>query len=282
MRHISLKASNKDALEAWLKKSKEILDELKAEPDAQLRKAIIRRKRSHWRDGGLLDFLKGLSNGKCWYTEARFTAEYPQLEHFRPKSCARNEDWDKCHEGYWWLAFDIENYRLSKPMPNTRKGSYFPLRERAMAVCGPGIAVTRESPMFLDPSNEDDAELIGFNSLGQPEPCREPAVDLDAWDKLRIEFSIKRYGLDDRELCEQRKALWVAISAMFDEYATFGLKAKRERCLESAGKAKQIKTELRKYLEPKREFTALIRDCFNTHKVGRSLYPQLSAVQVAA
>ena len=282
MRHIPLEASNKDALAAWLEKSKEILDELKAEPDAQLRKAIIRRKRSHWRDGGLLDFLKGLSNGKCWYTEARFTAEYPQLEHFRPKSCARNEDWDKCHEGYWWLAFDIENYRLSKPMPNTRKGSYFPLRERAMAVCGPGIAVTRESPMFLDPSNEDDAELIGFNSLGQPEPCREPAVDLDAWDKLRIEFSIKRYGLDDRELCEQRKALWVAISAMFDEYATFGLKAKRERCLESAGKAKQIKTELRKYLEPKREFTALIRDCFNTHKVGRSLYPQLSAVQVAA
>ena len=282
MRHIPLKASNKDALEAWLKKANEILDELKAEPDAQLRKAIIRRKRSHWRDAGLLDFLKGLSNGKCWYTEARFTAEYPQLEHFRPKSCARNEDWGKCHDGYWWLAFDIENYRLSKPMPNTRKGSYFPLRERAMAVCGPGIAVTRESPMFLDPSNEDDAELIGFNSLGQPEPCREPAVDLDDWDKLRIEFSIKRYGLDDRELCEQRKALWVAISAMFDEYATFGLKAKRERCLESAGKAKQIKTELRKYLEPKREFTALIRDCFNTHKVGRSLYSQFAAVQMAA
>jgi len=136
--------------------------------------------------------------------------------------------------------------------------------------------------MFLDPSNEDDAELIGFNSLGQPEPCREPAVDLDDWDKLRIEFSIKRYGLDDRELCEQRKALWVAIRSMFDEYARFGLKAKRERCIESAGKAKQIKTELRKYLEPKREFTALIRDCFNTHKVGRSLYSQFAAVQMAA
>lgn len=87
--------------------------------------------------------------------------------------------------------------------------------------CEPGIAITQESPMFLDPSNEDDAALIGFNSLGQPEPCREPAVDLNHWDKLRIEFSIEHYGLNDRELCEQRKALWVAISAMFDEYAKF-------------------------------------------------------------
>lgn len=282
MRYIPLKESKKEVLEDWLKKSNTILDEMKNEVDSRKRKAIIHRNKQHWRNGELLEFLKSLSDGKCWYTEARFSAEYPHLEHFRPKSCARNENWEKCHEGYWWLAFDIENYRLSKPMPNTRKGTYFPLRELAMAVGVPGIAVTRESPMLLDPSNEDDATLIGFNSLGQPEPCCEPAVDLDDWDKLRVEFSIQCYGLDDQDLCDQRKALWVSIKAMFDEYAEVGLKAKRERCIESAGKTMQIKKELSKFLDPRHEFTALIRDCFTSHKVGRFLYPPLSTIEMTA
>ncbi len=282
MRYIPLKEATKEALELWLQKSNRILEEMKNESDVKKRKAIIHRNKAHWRNADLLDFLKKLSDGKCWYTEARFIAEYPHLEHFRPKCCARNEDWAKCHDGYWWLAFDIENYRLSKPVPNTRKGAYFPLRELAMAVCEPGVAVTLESPLFLDPANEDDAALIGFNSLGQAEPCKEHPVGLDEWDIRRIEFSINRYGLDDKDLCDQRKALWVSICAMFDEYAEFGLKAKREQCIESAGKAKQIKKELRKFLDPKIEFTGLIRDCFMEHTVGRSLYPHLLALQMAA
>ncbi|MBF6042309.1 hypothetical protein H8F22_25870 [Pseudomonas sp. P154a] len=278
MRYIALQESNKDALKAWVIRSNELLEEMKAEPNAKKRKAIIHRNKAHWREFGLLEFLKTLSNGKCWYTEARFTAEYPHLEHFRPKSYARQVSGVICHDGYWWLAFDIENYRLSKPMPNTRKGTYFPLRDHAMAVCKPGIAVTRESPMFLDPSNEDDVALIGFNALGESEPCKEPPIDLDEWDKLRVAFSIQRYGLNDKDLCDQRKALWISINAMFDEFAVFGLKAKRECCIESAGKAKQIRAELKKFLNPSNEFTALIRDCFKSHQVGRSLYPQLSAM----
>ncbi len=282
MRYIPLKEKAKENLVNWLEKSNALLEELKAEPDAQKRKAIIHKNKRHWRDETLLNFLKALSDGKCWYTEARFSAEYPHLEHFRPRSCARNEDWEKCHDGYWWLAFDINNYRLSKPMPNTRKGSYFPLRERGQAVCEPGIAVTRESPMFLDPANEDDTNLISFNALGQPEPNPEPPIDLDEWDRKRIEFSIKCYGLDNTDLCEQRKALWRSITAMFAEYSKNGLKAKHERCIESAGKAKQIKAELKKFLDPKHEFTVLIRACFLAHKVGKSLYPQLLQINQAA
>jgi len=269
-------------LEVWLNKSNEILDELTNEPDSKKRSVIIHRNKKHWRDADLLEFLKTLSYGKCWYTEARFTAEYPQLEHYRPKSHARDENWKRCHEGYWWLAFALENYRLSKPMPNAKKGTYFPLRERAMAVNTPGVSVTRESPLLLDPSNEGDAELISFNALGQPEPCPEPPVDLDVWDRQRIEFSIKRYGLDDAELCDQRKALWVTIDSMLNECVANMVKAKRERCVESAGKAKQLKAELRKYLLPEQEFTGVIRDCFQNSKSGRSLYPQLIMIQQAA
>lgn len=282
MRYIPLSQINKNTLQTWQDKSEQILEQLKTEADPKMRKVIIHRNKKHWRDPELLNFLRQLSDGKCWYTEARFTAEYPHLEHFRPKSCARNENWEKCHDGYWWLAFDIDNYRLSKPIPNVCKGTYFPLRENAMAVTTVGISVSRESPLLLDPANEDDVALISFNALGMPEPCKEPPIDLDDWDLARIEFSIKKYGLDDKDLCDQRKAVWVAIHALFDEYAAAALKAKRERCVESAGKAKQIKAELNKFLDPKCEFTATIRDCFYSHKIGRSLLPQLDFMSNAA
>lgn len=282
MKYIPLKEANKDKLEDWIKKSNEILEELKKEPDAKKRKAIIYRNKTHWRDKGLLEFLKDLSDGKCWYTEAKFTAEYPHLEHFRPKSCARNENWEKCHEGYWWLAFDVENYCLSKPMPNVRKGTYFPLRERAMAVCEPGISVTRESPMLLDPTSDEVGELISFNALGQPEPNSRPAIDLDEWDITRVNFSIKRYGLDENGLCNRRKELWVSIVNLFSEYAECGLKAKRERCVESAGKAKRIKVELSNFLDPKHEFTSLVQACFKSNEIGKRLLPTLLTMPKAA
>lgn len=276
MRYIRLKEADKHDLEDWLARAAEIQTELGAEKDARKRKAIIQKYKAHWRAPELLNFLKGLSDGKCWYTEARFCAEYPHLEHFRPKSCARNEDWVRCHDGYWWLAFDMDNYRLSKPLPNTRKGTYFPLRERAFAVCAPGPALSQEDPMFLDPTDEDDVALIGFNSLGEAEPCAEPPVDLNDWDRSRIDFSILRYGLNHPDLCNQRKELWVAIEALFSEFATEGKKAKSQGCKVSAGKALRIKAQLREYLDAKREFTGLIRDCFDSHVVGKSILRQVA------
>ena len=95
-------------------------------------------------------------------------------------------------------------------------------------------------------------------------------------------FSIQRYGLDNADLCDQRKALWVSISKMFDEYATCGLKAKKKRCIASAGRAKQLTIELGKFLHPQHEFTALVRDCFNAHQVGQALYRQLATTKMAA
>ncbi len=282
MKYISLKESDKSTLNAWLAKANEILDELKKEPDAQKRKVIIRKNQRHWRDVNLLAFLKALSDGKCWYTEAKFTAEYPHLEHFRPKSYARKECGEICHEGYWWLAFDIDNYRLSKPMPNTRKGTYFPLRERVMAVCKPGNAVTRESPMFLDPTVEEDVALISFNSHGKPEPCINPVVDLNDWDRNRIEFSIKRYGLDDEDLCDERKQLWISLTSQFAEYASLMKRYKNAQCLVSKGKAEQTYENLKTYLAPQQIFSCLIKSCFNAHPVGRVLLTSLAVYQQTA
>ncbi|WP_022952136.1 hypothetical protein [Leucothrix mucor] len=272
MRYIPLGDADQESLKDWKERSLQILDELKNEPDKKKRKVIIKRCSSHWREPVLLSFLKGLSDGKCWYSEAKFTAEYPHLEHFRPKSCAFDESRNIRHDGYWWLAFDLENYRLSKPVPNTKKSAYFPLKERSQAVLRPGIALSREVPMFLDPTNQLDVDLISFNALGEPEPCSEPVFDLDEWDRQRIKFSISFYGLDNYELCNERKELWVSLFAQFDEYAKYYQKYKEENCIESRGKAKQIFGRLTVFLKnPSQEFTGLIKACFNAHKVGKAL-----------
>lgn len=282
MRYIALSSVDKSELDDWIAKSNEILEEMKAEPDEKKRKAIIHRNKSHWREKKLIDFLSRLSHGKCWYTEARFIAEYAQLEHFRPKSYARNESGDKCHSGYWWLAFDLENYRLAKPMPNVRKGTYFPLQERVLAVTRPGVSCSREAPMFIDPTNSDDVELLGFNALGEVEPKANPIVDLTDWDKTRVEFSIQRYALNDESLVSARKAIWDGLVKQFSEYQQLIAKVKRERCAFSAGRASEIKKGLVDRLDPSYEFSALVRECFTEHPVGQKLYPQLMSMQMAA
>lgn len=151
-----------------------------------------------------------------------------------------------------------------------------------MAVSDPDIAVTRESPMFLDPTVEEDVALISFNSHGKPEPCPNPIVDLDEWDKQRIEFSIKRYGLDDQELCNERKELWVSLTSQFNEYADLLKKAHEERCSVSKGRAMQKYEELKQFLDPNREFTALVKACFSAHKVGKILLERMATYALAA
>jgi len=283
MRYIPLKTCSRDDIDEWVEKSNGIIDLLKAEPDSQKRKVIIKKNAKHWRNVGLLRFLKDLSNKKCWYTEAKFAAEYPQVEHFRPKSCARDEDWNLCHDGYWWLAFDIDNYRLSKPMPNIVKGTYFPLRKRKFASEGPDESIENETALYIDPTIEEDVGLIGFNSLGQPEPIKEPAVALNDWDFKRIEFSIKRYALDDDDLCELRRKLWISIKSRFNEYIDFFLEFKNNNCLVSKGRATQLKKELAEYLtDPDQEFSAVIRDCFGSDRVGCIILKELIQKNKAA
>lgn len=282
MRYIPLKESGKKALDVWLDKSNQILEEMKNEPDAEARRQVIEKNKSHWRNPELLKFLNELSDGKCWYTETRFSAEYEHIEHFRPKRCACNEKGEQCHDGYWWLAFDVENYRLSKPMPNVRKGTYFPLQERVMAVQSVGIALSRETPMLIDPADEEDTALIGFNSHGKPEPCSHPAADLTAWDIQRVEFSIARYGLDDKTLCDSRKELWVSIQSLMSEYMELIKKHKAESCKVSQGQAKEKLIQLKAYLEPSYEFTALVRDCFQSSEVGQRIYSRLTMMKQAA
>ena len=91
------------------------------------RKDFIEINARYW--SKLQGHLRELSNGKCWYTEAKDIASHYHVDHFRPKNETKklvknctikstNND-----EPYWWLAFDWENYKLSTSLSSIKMSS---------------------------------------------------------------------------------------------------------------------------------------------------------------
>ena len=79
-----------------------------AEPDPDRRSALIDQLRSRWT--ALRDAFSAYSNDKCWYIECKNLGADDDIDHFRPKSGVRE---DPTHPGYYWLAFEWTNLRLS-------------------------------------------------------------------------------------------------------------------------------------------------------------------------
>lgn len=189
--------------------SQELIDE-GAELTRQLM-ALPPEKRNQFIDdhsdywSKLKPYYFALSNGKCWYTEAKEVSSAYHMDHFRPKKRTNALKKD-CSikttnntEGYWWLSFDWENYRLSSSTPNTTKGNYFPLMLGTTAATLKD-ELDNEWPGLLDPTDAADVALIGFGDDGKV--C--PTCPDDTWDADRVRLSVRVYNLDNVTLTDAR------------------------------------------------------------------------------
>ena len=90
------------------------------------------------------------------------------VEHFRPKGAI---DGDDAHPGYWWLAYEAENYLLACTACNRdRKGTRFPLATGAVRVTyETRHTLASERRILLDPG-EDEVE--NFFELTDNPTCR--------------------------------------------------------------------------------------------------------------
>jgi len=79
-----------------------------AEPDPDRRNALIERFRTRWT--ALREAFAAHSHDKCWYVECRNLGTDDDMDHFRPKGGVKE---DPAHPGYYWLAFEWTNLRLS-------------------------------------------------------------------------------------------------------------------------------------------------------------------------
>jgi 5-methylcytosine-specific restriction endonuclease McrA len=115
-------------------------------------------KNASW--GLLKSWLSNLSHKKCWYCEANSRRSPFDVDHFRPKLGVTVDSQPLMDGfGYYWLAYEWWNFRLSCQRCNrpekidqtTRRGKWneFPI-ESEHTRCAPiSITVDQEAPRFL-------------------------------------------------------------------------------------------------------------------------------------
>ncbi|MNQ52685.1 hypothetical protein D3C85_667100 [compost metagenome] len=233
------------------------------------RKTIIKENQI-WKN--LFIPLHNLSNGKCWYSEALEVMSDRDVDHFRPKGKARNIDKipRADEEGYWWLAFDYENFRFSSQYSNQirkdkfakkkaagGKGVFFPLFENSI-VAKTKVRCQDEEIMLLDPCDEDDPSLITFDSTGAAIPNVKALLDDN--DRIRVETSIKLYHLDHGPLVDLREKLWARCQRKIDEIRAI---SNDPAGVSNFGKnrVRFLRQEIRSITERSEEFSAVAIAC---------------------
>ena len=240
----------------FIERSEDLLAELKEETDAEKRNKIIERNKALW--GNLKVWLLSLFHEKCWFSESKDCFQYWDVEHFRPKKSAKDLDGNK-HEGYWWLAFDWKNFRICGKVGNTKKGTFFPLREGCNRIVDPDGDIRFEDPLLLDPSDEDDPLLLSFNVEGRAIP--NPNIT-DEWELQRVKHSIERFELDFPMLMEKRKTVWSDCWQHIQSYLDELGKYHRDKNNVIAKAAfKREAGDIRKLLGADKEFSAVARAC---------------------
>ncbi|MGW6456706.1 restriction system modified-DNA reader domain-containing protein [Streptomyces sp. NPDC055078] len=165
----------------------------------------------HW--ARLRPQIIDLADRKCWYCEGEVSNSRLPIDHFRPKNGVVGE----VHPGYYWLAYEVSNFRLICEFCNSStdddptgrrvtKIHHFPLLNPASRLLGPGMSVEREIPVLLDPVVRADCDLLDFDGSGAPRRNdNRPSSALErAVGVCRVKESIRIYGLDRPGLKERR------------------------------------------------------------------------------
>lgn len=236
-------------------KANALLAQLQTAPDTPARNKIIDDNSTVW--GELKQWLLKLSHQKCWFSEAKDCFSHWDVEHYRPKKSAKDAD-GITHEGYWWLAFDWENLRICGNAGNRKKGTFFPLRA-GCARCAPLGDLRHEDAQLLDPIDEDDPALLSFNLEGRAIPA---AHVTDAWEKTRVEESVKRYNLDFQPLMDKRKVVWADCWDRIQEYLKdLAIYRMDKTNVIAKHSFKQAAKHIRELMQDDKELSAVARAC---------------------
>lgn len=199
--------------DAWRKSAEKAIQGINAATTSQERKKILERKASTkvWRD--FYNLLPDKLKRKCWYCEAEEIRSDTPVDHFRPKNKVEEE---QNHEGYWWLAFDWDNYRCACTYCNSRrtfkdseggKACYFPLVNPSKRAFLSTDNIHQEQPDLLDPFDPDDWKLLWFDNDGKPEPI--PNADSD--QQRKVINSVNIFHLQETKITRKRNNIRIAV-----------------------------------------------------------------------
>lgn len=152
-------------------------------------------------------YLFFLTNDRCGYCEAMVRVTSPgDVEHYRPK---RTPEEDKKHPGYYWLAYDIENYVPCCTNCNAVRGkrSRFPVMPRTRRAKGPRD-LRSEKPVLLNPFKQKDLHKhIEFIGPEHPNRFRDGTDRFGQLEGLTYQGkeSIRIYNLNRGDLVRVRE-----------------------------------------------------------------------------
>jgi hypothetical protein len=261
----------------WSKVPKAKLDALKALSaelekieGAEERKTFIKENQAAWSE--VRDELSTMSFKKCWYTEAREAVSRYQTDHFRPHGRAKQAA--KVYaDGYCWLAFDIENFRIVGVLANTQnqeysnetvgKGDWFPLVEPEKRAVLANRSIAAETPVLLDPVEPSDPNKIAFNDNGEA----LASSDLPEDERALVEQAIICMGLRQDQLNWKRRVKWRECVAKITKYNRFFQKRKGARTAEETETMVELAKEIMTMASCKSEFSAAVRCCLRSHRL---------------
>lgn len=204
-----------------IKAAREMQDQVNAEPDPAARKKLIDENSSVWK--AFREPFQECFGDKCWYTESLNVATDDDIDHFRPKLRVweRRDD----HPGYWWLAFDWENFRLSSHRANrlrknaaysvtAGKGDHFPIFDEGARWMA-RTDICSEDPKLLDPTDPADPQLISFNIDGTVTVA--PAFKDDPRATERVEVTRLYLHLDWPKIVGRRQEVYAEVLGLVVE-----------------------------------------------------------------
>jgi hypothetical protein len=143
----------------WVAEAEEVTTQLRAATSAAKRAEVVEANEKLWRDDRIRNWLLGQFYDKCWYTEAHESVSAIHVDHYRPKTRAKDLNSNE-REGYWWLAFDWHNYRICGQLINVKKQDVFPIAQGKCASPNDPVSLRLEAPLLIDPIT-NQARLIG-------------------------------------------------------------------------------------------------------------------------
>lgn len=274
MRSINIEDLEALLPEGWLQRAESLRAELEGKTVEE--RSTIFKNHPIWQD--LLVPLKRLSNNKCWYSEAQEVMSDMDVDHFRPKNEAIGFDGNGekvSREGYWWLAYDWRNYRLSSIYSNRLrkdkhteedisygKGAFFPLRQGCIpATCQDEL--DDEIFYLLDPINPNDPNLLFFNEEGKAMPSI--LEEDEPWNFQRAKVTIDIYHLNHTPIKDARKVVWNLCQRKINELKAINQKAYRSARDEE--RVLRIREELSELIDKDSEFSAVALACIEKNRI---------------
>jgi hypothetical protein len=231
------------------------------ESDPDKRSELIKKYRDRW--VALRDILADYSYGKCWYTESCNPGSDDDVDHFRPKGKLADVEG---HNGYYWLAFDWTNFRLSchranRPRINPETGdtggkaNFFPLVDPETRAYSEADDLAKEEPVLLDPTNVVDVSMVTFDMSG--DAVLSPGFKGNSVAERRLAESVRYYHLNWPAFRDNRVVLYNRVERLVD---------RGSRCapsgpdrLQVTDAFKETLKDLKKMMNPKEEYSAAIR-----------------------